>query len=175
MPMSENRVRRVWLSVVDLSAVAKGDDDDQQSLVFDGVQHAVVSDSDAKPGASTQCSCPGRPRISGEKCYRTPYAGLVLVIDSFECASRRRSKFDAIGHRVSPAKISLDLLPWNVIPLFSHGCIKRGDVLDLLGGVHEPVILGGAEDDGLGLAATVNEDGLTLGCLDHGREGLTCL
>lgn len=113
------------------------DDHDEQPVVFDGVDDAVVADTDAETIATAESLHAGRSGINCQERDRPANARLILSIDALQCAHSGRSKLDLERHETrSPSEVGLDLIPRDVRALFRHGSVERGNILSFFGRIH---------------------------------------
>ncbi len=100
-------------AIVGIAAVTEPDNHDDQLVVFDRVDDAVVTHTDAKAGAPTQGSGSGWPRILSQKGDGSLNATTHLWIHLAQRSCRRWAEVRS-GTRSLPAQILLDLFPRNV-------------------------------------------------------------
>jgi hypothetical protein len=86
------------LPVVDIAPVPDGDDDDQQDVISDRVDDAVVADADPEAGSSSQRACCGRTRVLSEERDGTLDALADRRIELLQRANRSGTQLDAVAH-----------------------------------------------------------------------------
>jgi len=82
--------------------MSKSHDDHQQHVVLDGVDDAIVADSNSKTRPALEGTCPRRARILREQsdCALDPPAN--LRIEFAQGTDGRRSKLDAVSAHSQP-------------------------------------------------------------------------
>ncbi len=93
---------RLKLLVVDVASVPKADDDDQQHVVLDGVDDAVIAHADPESGTALKCTCARRARVLGEQRDRTLNPTADLGVELAQSAYGGWAKLDAIGAHSQP-------------------------------------------------------------------------
>lgn len=97
-------LRGRWLAplAVDVATVAKRDDDNQEHVVGDGVDDAVVPDTDAKGGSSLQGAGARRTRVLCQQGDGASDARTNLWIELAQGSGRGGAKLDAVLVHVQP-------------------------------------------------------------------------
>ena len=85
-------------AVVYVAAMTEGDDCDDEDVVVDRVDDAVVADADSQTGTSLEGFGTWRPRIFTQERDRAADAVAILMIYSFQRANCRRAQLDLVGH-----------------------------------------------------------------------------
>ena len=153
----------------------ESDDHNEETVVFDRVDNAVVADSDSKAFSTAEGFCSGRSRIGGQECNRASNARLVLSVYTLQRTKSSGTNLDLISHvSRSPAEVCFDLIPRDVRALFGHGCIKSCDILSFLVSFHQAMVFRRADDDSLCFTPAFYEYGFVLSRLDDVCETLPC-
>lgn len=83
--------------VVDVATVAERDHGDDENIVVDGVDNAVVPYTNSEPGSPLKRLGPWRPRILAKKRNRPTNAVTVLMINTLQSANCSRAQFDLVA------------------------------------------------------------------------------
>jgi len=96
---------------VDLATVRDPNDGDNHSVVFDLVDHAVVTDPNPHhtSGMPYQCRRSRWPGIRAQRRHGTCDSTLHHTVKFAEFTGGGRRPFDGVGHRSVEAKLSKDL------------------------------------------------------------------
>ncbi len=109
------------------------DNDYDQPVILDRVDHAVIADSHTPCRSSGEGTRSGRPRVIREQRDGAldPTSGLRGELAELPGGSG--PQLDPVWHRLGPAEISLDLVPRNVWTFLGHSLVECGDVFGILG------------------------------------------
>lgn len=84
--------------VVDVATVAERDHGDDEDIVVDGVDNAVVPYANSEPWSSLKRLGAWRPRILAKKRNRPANAVAILMINTLQSANCCRAQFDLVAH-----------------------------------------------------------------------------
>lgn len=82
--------------------MSKHHDDDQQHIVFDGVDDPIVADPDSETRPALESTSTGRSRILGEQSDCTLDPSSNLGVEFPQGADRRRAQLDAKSAHTQP-------------------------------------------------------------------------
>ena len=85
-------------AVVDVAAVSECDHRDDENVIVDGVDDAVIPDPNPETWAPLECFGPWRPWVLTEECDCPANAVAVLMADSPQRANCGRTQLDAVAH-----------------------------------------------------------------------------
>ena len=88
----------VDLAVVYMAAMTERDDCDDEDVVVDRVDDAVVADADSHAGTSLEGFGAWRTGILSKERDRPTNAASILMVYSLQSANCRRAKLDLVGH-----------------------------------------------------------------------------
>ena len=88
----------VDLAAVYMAAMTERDDCDDEDVVVDRVDDAVVADSDSHAGTSLEGFGAWRTGILSKEHDRPTNAASILMVYSLQSANCRRAKLDLVGH-----------------------------------------------------------------------------
>ena len=88
----------VDLAAVYMAAMTERDDCDDEDVVVDRVDDAVVADSDSHAGTSLEGFGAWRTGILSKERDRPTNAASILMVYSLQSANCRRAKLDLVGH-----------------------------------------------------------------------------
>ena len=173
-PLVEDARGARRLNAVDVAAMAERYDYNQEYALVDGVNDAVVADTNPEAGATLKGLCARRVRILTEEGNRPLNASLIRGVDAAQSLERGGPNLNSVLAHSGPAEIGLDLRPGNVLTLFSHGCVERSCILSVLQCIHHALVLGWADDDSFYRSTSLEEDGFPAGTLDELGENAPC-
>lgn len=76
----------------------EGDDNDEQHVILNCVDDAIVADAHAKTRPPLKCLGARRPWVVAQKGDCATDSVTMLMVDPFERARRGRRDLDAVGH-----------------------------------------------------------------------------
>lgn len=79
---------------VDITAVTERDHRDNENVVIDRVNDAIVSNANTETGPPLECFGTRRPRLLTQECDRTTNAVAILMVDSLQRTSCGRTQLD---------------------------------------------------------------------------------
>jgi len=89
-------------SVVDLASVAERDDDDQEHVVVDGVDDAIVTDPNAESGSALQGAGGRWTRVVRQEGDRTLHAVTYRWVEPAQRSDSPGAQLDAISAHSQP-------------------------------------------------------------------------
>lgn len=78
--------------------MAERDHSDDEDVVIDRVDDAVIPDVNSESGSSLESFGPWRPRVLPKKSNRPANAVTILVINSPQCTNCSRTQLDLVAH-----------------------------------------------------------------------------
>ena len=90
------------LLVVNVASVSEPDDDDQQDVVLNGVEEAVVADSNSKTWSALYCARTGRARIFGKQSNRASDASTDRGVELAQGTDGTWAELDPISAHAQP-------------------------------------------------------------------------
>lgn len=85
-------------AVVNVTTVSERDHGDDENIVVDGVDDAVVPYANSEPGSPLERLGPRRPRILAKKRDRPANAVTILMINTPQSANCSRAQLDLVAH-----------------------------------------------------------------------------